>query len=40
MDVTSTADHTRVLRDSNSEAYEKYKDQYFLGTSVSSAYIE
>jgi hypothetical protein len=32
--TTNTADHTlECLRDSNSEAYEKYKDQYFLGKS-------
>jgi DNA-binding transcriptional regulator YhcF (GntR family) len=31
--VTNTADTLASLRDSNSEAYEKYKDQYFLGKS-------
>jgi hypothetical protein len=28
-----TADTLASLRDSNNEAYEKYKDQYFLGKS-------
>jgi hypothetical protein len=31
--LRSTADTLAALRDSNSEAYEKYKDQYFLGKS-------
>jgi hypothetical protein len=31
--LRSTADTLASLRDSNSEAYEKYKDQYFLGKS-------
>jgi hypothetical protein len=29
--LRSTADTLAALRDSNSEAYEKYNDEYFLG---------
>jgi hypothetical protein len=29
--LRSTADTLASLRDSNSDAYEKYKDDYFLG---------
>lgn len=31
--LRSTADMLASLRDSNSDAYEKYKDEYFLGKS-------
>ena len=35
--LRSTADTLAALRDSNNEAYEKYKDQYFLGKSQAYA---
>jgi hypothetical protein len=35
--LRSTADTLAALRDSNSEAHEKYKDQYFLGKSQAYA---
>ena len=35
--LRSTADTLASLRDSNSEAHEKYKDQYFLGKSQAYA---
>ena len=31
--LRSTADTLASLRDSNSEAYEKYNDEYYLGKS-------
>ena len=35
--LRSTADTLASLRDSNSEAYEKYNDEYFLGKSQAYA---
>jgi hypothetical protein len=35
--LRSTADTLASLRDSNSEAYEKYKDDYYLGKSQAYA---
>jgi hypothetical protein len=35
--LRSTADTLASLRDSNSEAYDKYKDDYFLGKSQAYA---
>ena len=35
--LRSTADTLASLRDSNSEAYEKYNDEYYLGKSQAYA---
>ena len=35
--LRSTADTLASLRDSNSEAYDKYNDEYFLGKSQAYA---
>ena len=35
--LRSTADMLASLRDSNSEAYEKYNDEYYLGKSQAYA---